>query len=152
MDCNGLNRIEVTLGVFNIPHDQPVTFYLATDPSAQEILFSESFDGSLVRDYQKKSFSFPPIPDSAGRTFFFFIASPTSTPTNALTARGYIDTPLDRYPAGSAFAGQLGDLQQLEADFAFGAYCLKRPPMREVLLSLFGTIIFGNGKVLTDGD
>ncbi len=123
MDCNGLNRIEVTLGVFNNRHNQPVTFYLATDTSAQEILFSETFDGNSVRDYQKKRFSFSPIADSAGRTYFFFITSPTSTLENAITARGYADIPLDRYPAGSAFAGQLELLQQLEADFAFEASC-----------------------------
>ena len=124
MDCDGLNQIEVTLGTFNHQaHDQPVTFYLAGDLSAQEILFSQTFQGASVRDYRRQAFSFPPISDSAGRTFFFFIASPTSTPGNALTARGYADTPVDRYPGGSAYAGQPGHLQQLEADFAFGAYC-----------------------------
>ncbi len=133
MDCDGLNRLEITLGVFDEQHNQPaelprpVIFHLATDTSAQEILFSETFDGSLVKDYQRKSFSFPPIPDSAGRSFFFFIASPTSTPENAITARGYTDVPVDRYPAGSAWAGQLGSLQQFEADFAFAAYCDLNP-------------------------
>jgi hypothetical protein len=123
MDCDGLNRVEVTLGTFNEQHNQPVVFHLATDLSADVILFSEAFDASSVKDYQKKSFSFKPIPDSAGRTYFFFIASPASTPQNAITARGYTNTPVDRYPAGSAWGGQLGLLQQLDADFAFGAYC-----------------------------
>jgi len=123
MDCDGLNRIDLTLGVFNAQHDQPVTFYLATDLSAQEILYSETFAGRSVSDYQKKSFRFSPIANSAGKTFFFFISSPTSTPENAITIRGYTDTPLDRYPAGNAFAGRLDSLQRFEADIAFGAYC-----------------------------
>jgi hypothetical protein len=67
--------------------------------------------------------SFEPVPDSAGQPFFFFLASPDSTPQNSLTARGYTDTPVDRYPGGSAWAGQLGSLQPLQADFAFTAYC-----------------------------
>jgi hypothetical protein len=123
MDCNGLHHIQISLGLLNQPHDQPATFYLATDPSGQEILFSETFDGRMVTDYQKKDFFFPPVPDSMGRTFFFFLASPTSTPENSLTARGYTDTPLDRYPEGGAWAGQLGGLQPLQADFAFKAQC-----------------------------
>ncbi len=123
MDCDGLNRIDVTLGVLNTPHDEPVTFYLASDISGQEILFSETFAGNSVTDYQARRFSFEPIPDSAGRTFFFFITSPTSTPQNGITARGYTDTPVDGYPPGSAWAGQLGELQQFQADFAFRSYC-----------------------------
>jgi hypothetical protein len=123
MDCDGLNQIVITLGTFNNNHHQPITFYLATDTSAQEILFSETFEGSSVRDYQERSFVFPPIDASAGQTFFFFISSSASTPDQAITARGYSDTPIDYYPAGHAFAGQLGQLQQIQADFAFSAYC-----------------------------
>jgi hypothetical protein len=123
MDCDGLNRIEITLGLLGEPHDQPVTFYLVTDPSAQEILFSETFAGRQVKDYQKRTFHFPPIPGSTGRTFFFFLASPTSTPQNALTARGYTDTPVDYYPSGQAMAGHPNSLQRLQADFAFTAFC-----------------------------
>lgn len=123
MDCDGLNRIEVTLGLLTDRHDRPVTFYLAADSSAQEVIYSETFDAATVSDYQRKVFTFPPIADSAGRSFFFFINSPTSTPDNAITARGYTDTPVDRYPAGNAFAGQPGALQTFQADFAFAAYC-----------------------------
>jgi hypothetical protein len=123
MDCDGLNRIDVTLGTFNHNHDQPITFYLATDTSAQKILFSETFEGNSVRDYQKRSFSFQPVVDSAGRTFFFFIESPTSTPDNAITARGYSSTPIDYYPGGQALTGPPGQLEQLQADFTFKAYC-----------------------------
>lgn len=123
MECDGLNRIEVTLGLLSDRHDRPVTFYLATDSSGQELIYSETFNAAAVSDYQRKIFTFPPIADSAGRTFFFFLSSPTSKPENALTVRGYADTPVDRYPEGSAFAGQLGALHRFEADFAFVAYC-----------------------------
>jgi hypothetical protein len=129
MDCDGLYRIDLTLGVFDGRPDQQVTFYLASDTSGQEIIYAETFDGSLVRDYQTRSFYIPPLTDSADRTFFFFVNSPKSEPQNAITVRGYTDTPVDRYPPGSAFApgsafvGQLGTLQQLEADMAFAAYC-----------------------------
>ncbi len=123
MDCDGLNHIEVTLGTFDYPHNQPITFHLAADTSGQDILFAETFDGATVEDQQQRRFFFEPIADSAGRSFFFFIASPTSTPDNAITARGYSDTPIDYYPDGQAFAGQLGALQPIQADFAFSAYC-----------------------------
>jgi len=123
MNCNNLNQIEVTLGIFNHQHDQPVTFNLATDSSGRQIIYSETFDGSSVTDHQKKIFSFEPVPDSAGRTFLFFLSSPTSTPENAITARGYSDTPVDHYPAGQALAGDLNGLQKIDADFAFTASC-----------------------------
>lgn len=131
MDCNGFNQVDMTLGTFNDRHNQPVTFYLATDTSAQEILYTESFNSSSVSDYQKRRFSFPPITDSAGQTYFFFISSPTSTPDNAITGRGYTDTPLgrgydkgiDQYPGGNAFAGPLSNLQPIRADIAFKARC-----------------------------
>jgi len=63
------------------------------------------------------------MPDSTGRSYFFYLTSPASTPDNALTARGYSDIPVDYYPAGSAWAGQLRSLRRIEADFAFTAYC-----------------------------
>ncbi len=127
MDCDGLHQIEVTLGLLNDRHDQPVTFYLATDLSGRKILFSETFEGPSVKDYQTRKFTFAPLAGSAGRTYFFFFASPTSTPDNAITARGYLNTPVDYYPAGSAYAGQLGTLQPLQADFAFSASCSLNP-------------------------
>ena len=138
--CDGLYRIDLTLGVFDGRPEQPVTFYLASDTSGQEIIYAETFDGSLVRDYQRRSFTFPAVADSADRTFFFFVNSPNSGPQNAITVRGYTDTPVDRYPAGNAFAGQLGTLQQFEADMAFAAYCDLSPwqKMWRVLAGFIG--------------
>jgi hypothetical protein len=123
VDCAGLSQVEITLGTFYDPPSAPITFSLATDTSAQTILFTEIFAGQSVKDYQKRKFSFPSIDTSAGQSYFFFIASPASTPQQALTARGYTDTPVDRYPQGKAWAGQLGALQPLQADFAFAARC-----------------------------
>jgi hypothetical protein len=123
MDCNKLNRIEVTLGTFNNKHDQPVAMYLATDLTAQNIIYTENFEGASIEDHDKKVFIFDPIPNSAGQTFFLFLNLPTSTPETGITVRGFSDTPIDHYPAGSAFAGQIGTLQQVQADFAFAAYC-----------------------------
>lgn len=123
MDCNGLNYVALTLGVRGDASDQPVTFYLATGPSTQEILYSESFDSGQVLDFERKEFVFPPINDSAGQSYWFYLASPTSAPDNAITVRGYSDTPVDHFSGGNAFAGQLGNLQPQQADFAFVAKC-----------------------------
>lgn len=123
VDCDSLNRIDLTLGVLNDQHDQPVTFYLATDLTTEQILYSETFAGTAITDYQQKSFRLPPIADSAGRTFFLFLSSPTSTPQNGITVRGYSDTPVDRYPAGQAVAGRPDSLQPIQADIAFKAFC-----------------------------
>jgi hypothetical protein len=123
MDCAGLNQIEVALGTFNDHPDQPVIFFLSTDISGEEILYSETFDGHTVTDYQRRSFRFPPISDSTGRTFFFYLTSPTATESTTITGRGYSDVPVDHYPAGQALGGRLGQLHPLQADVAFTAYC-----------------------------
>ncbi|MCB9078778.1 MAG: glycosyltransferase family 39 protein [Anaerolineaceae bacterium] len=123
MDCNGLNSVEVTLGVLGPAPDQPVTFTLTPDPASPDVLYSETFDSRSVRDFERKAFVFPPIPDSAGQNYFFYLSSPTAAPDNAITARGYSDTPVDYFPGGRAYAGRLAGLQPQQADFAFTAKC-----------------------------
>ncbi|MEM7345581.1 MAG: glycosyltransferase family 39 protein [Chloroflexota bacterium] len=127
MDCDGFNRLDITLGVFNQPSDQPVTFGLTRGVGSTEILVSETFEGTDINDYQIKTVYLEPLPNSSGETFFFYITSPTSTADNTLTARGYSDTPIDYYPKGTAFAGVFSNLQPIQADFAFTAYCQLSP-------------------------
>ena len=123
MDCNGLNYVEVTLGVLGDAPDQPVTFNLTADPASPDNLYSETFDSRSVRDFERKAFVFPPIAGSAGQSYFFYLSSPTAVSDNAITARGYSDTPVDYFPGGRAYAGQLAGLQPQQADFAFTAKC-----------------------------
>ncbi|MCB0192745.1 MAG: glycosyltransferase family 39 protein, partial [Anaerolineae bacterium] len=123
MDCNGLNYVELTLGVLGDAPDQPVTFTLTTDPTSPDALYSETFDGGSVRDFERKAFAFPPINDSAGQSYFFYLNAPAAAPDSAITARGYSDTPVDYYPDGRGYAGRLDGLQPQQADFAFVAKC-----------------------------
>jgi len=123
MDCDNFHQIDLTLGIFNDKPRQPVTFYLTSDLNRSQILYQETFDGNSVTDYQRHRFTFPPIAHSNGQKYFFFLASPTSTPENGLTARGYSDTPIDYYPNGRGWVGSLGQLQPMQADFAFTATC-----------------------------
>ncbi|MCB0210232.1 MAG: glycosyltransferase family 39 protein [Anaerolineae bacterium] len=123
MDCNNFDHLAIELGVFDQPHSQPIQLTLATDPASSETLFSTEFDGNAIYDQQWLDFSFEPIPNSQGHSYFFFISSPSSTPEDSLTARGYTDTPIDQYKSGQAYAGELNNLQRIEADFAFVATC-----------------------------
>jgi len=123
MNCDNFHQIDLIMGIFNDRSRQPVTFYLATDFTGQQILYQETFDGNNVTDYQRHRFTFPPIAHSNGQIYFFFLSSPTSTPENGLTARGYSDTPIDYYPNGRGWVGSLGHLQPMQADFAFTATC-----------------------------
>ncbi|MDM8518688.1 glycosyltransferase family 39 protein [Anaerolineales bacterium HSG6] len=123
MDCDNLSQIEATLGTFNDYPDQPIIFTLTDSPTNPDPIHAETFLGQSVTDYQRRVFQFPPIPDSAGREFFFYLTSPTATAATTITARGYGDTPIDQYPDGQALAGPLGQLQPIQADVAFVATC-----------------------------
>ncbi|MBN1218429.1 MAG: glycosyltransferase family 39 protein [Anaerolineae bacterium] len=123
MDCDGFDSLWIKMGTFDNNHDQPVTLFLTKDLDAQQTLLAGQFDGSKVQDNTWLHFEFEPLPDSNRQTYFFFITSPTSTVDNSLTTRGYSDVPIDYYKSGQAYAGALGSLQKIEADFAFVATC-----------------------------
>ncbi|MDM8528388.1 glycosyltransferase family 39 protein [Anaerolineales bacterium HSG24] len=123
MDCDNLHQIEVTLGTFNDRPDQPIIFTLTDNLNSPEPLYTETFVGQSVTDYQRRTFQFPPISDSTGGEFFFYFISPTATAFTTITARGYGDIPIDQYSDGQAFAGPLGQLQPIQADVAFTATC-----------------------------
>ncbi len=123
MDCQDFNYLALKMGTYDDLHDQPIILSLATGTDAQQILFSEQFEGESITDHHWQEFFFEPLPDSQDRSYFFFIASPASVPRNSLTARGYTNKPIDFYQDGHAYAGEIDRLQQIEADFAFIAMC-----------------------------
>ena len=107
---NGLHRIDVVLRTFNRHNTHDVTFYLKQSPETPDIIYQETFNASEVGNNQWHIFEFPPIPDSAGKTFFFYFASPDSVKGNAITVGGGEG---DFYNDGTAYAGPLptyGDL------------------------------------------
>lgn len=122
MDCDRLHEIELTFGTFNPLPRPPVTFHLQSKTD-QTLFHEETIDASTIQDYQRHRFTFPEIDGSAGQRFAFYLTAPEATTNNALTVRGYSDTPLDYYPDGVALVGGEGQQHPFQADIAFTARC-----------------------------
>ena len=88
------------MSTYNRRNTHDVTFHLKEDLNAQTDILTITFNASDVRDGAWRSFAFPPISDSAGRSFYFYLESPESEPGNAVSVMGRND---DRYPWGQGF-------------------------------------------------
>jgi hypothetical protein len=121
-DCNGLNRIRLTLGVYNQAHNQPVTFKLYSQTTGQEI-FASQIPAEDLTDRSVKEFAFTPQPDSSRQSYLAYLSSPASHPGNSITLRGFSSLPVDWYPGGTAVVAQGEQIQPFPGDLAFAAFC-----------------------------
>jgi hypothetical protein len=112
---DGLQRIDVVLRTYGRRNTHEVTFYLKQSLDSPEVIYQETFDASEIRNNSWRTFEFPPIPDSAGRTFFFYFASPDSVKGDAITVGGALG---DLYNGGNAYLGPV----PADADMAFRTY------------------------------
>jgi hypothetical protein len=110
-----LYRIDVMMSTYGRHNTHDVVFHLKEDLTFQADLVSMTFSASQVRDKTWQSFTFPPISDSAGRSFYFFLESPTSEPGNAVTVMGKEGDP---YLSGQGFINH----HPASADMAFRIY------------------------------
>jgi hypothetical protein len=83
----GLYRIEVTLDRGTSRNEHPVTFHLARDPSGNEELWTANLNTSDVQDGAPYGFEFPPLRDSKGQSYYFYLQSTNSTPEEAVAVR-----------------------------------------------------------------
>lgn len=111
---NGLHRIEVVLRTYNRRNTHNVTFYLKEWPDSG-VIYQETFNAAEVKNNRWRTFEFPPIPDSAGKTYFFYFASPDSVKGDAITVGGGEG---DYYTGGQVYAGPV----PANADLAFRTY------------------------------
>jgi hypothetical protein len=113
---DNLQRIDVVLRNYNRKNTHDVTFYLKQSPDAPEVLYQETFNASeITGSSQWRTFEFPPIPTSAGKSYFFYFASPDSVAGDALTVGGGLG---DFYDGGSAYLGP----GPARGDLAFRTY------------------------------
>ncbi len=111
----GLNRIAVMMHTFDRVNTHDVTFHLKQGREAQEDIFTANFNARDVKDKQWQSFSFPPLDDSGGNTYYLYFESPGSTPGNAIAVMGQEGDP---YPDG---VGYVND-EPVPGDMAFKTY------------------------------
>jgi hypothetical protein len=83
----GLYRIDVLLTTFGRRRVSDLVFHLQADGPEGEELFSTAVDGATIVDNAFQSFIFPPLDDSAGRSYFFYLESPGADPDEAAGVR-----------------------------------------------------------------
>jgi hypothetical protein len=106
----GLYRIEVTLDPAAVASDQPITWQLTARPSVPYVLAAGEFNTGDVQEGEPYSLEFLPIRDSEGQTFFFSLASPDSTPGDAVTVHYDPNSSIEgasAYANGQAIQGNL---------------------------------------------
>lgn len=110
----GLSKIAVLLATYARPNHGQAWFHLTSDPNDSTRLVSIPFDASLVKDNSFQSFEFPPIGESAGKNYFFYLEAPAAGPGNAITAWSQSANP---YSDGMAYF----QARPVENDLAFVA-------------------------------
>jgi len=122
----GLCRVALLLARKGRTNRSPVVFYMKEGAKATADLATVTINASQLEDvttmvrrpYVYQSFSFSPIPDSAGKTFYFWVESPQSPTDDPLFVR-YQDG--DVYPEGTMSI----DGSAIGGDLAFRAYYTK---------------------------
>jgi hypothetical protein len=96
----GLYRLDVLLTTSGRRDVADLVFHLRADGPEGAELFTTSVDGAAIVDNAFQPFTFPPLDDSAGRTYFFYLEAPGAGPQNAV---GVWISSGDRNPEGRAF-------------------------------------------------
>ncbi|MBE7473856.1 MAG: hypothetical protein DPW09_08805 [Anaerolineae bacterium] len=117
---NYLNRVDLLFQTYQRQNTHDVTLrLLETQPDSQNPLaglelFKTTFNAATVSDQSWRTFTFPPINNSEGKTYLITLASPESVEGNAITVGGI---ERDIFQSGQAFLGPV----PLRADITFRA-------------------------------
>lgn len=95
----GLSRVEILLATYARRNTGTLVFHLRDAEDAAEDLVTLTIGVAKVEDNAYHTFEFPPISDSADRTFYFYLEAPKAKPGNAITVWGATE---DAYPDGEA--------------------------------------------------
>jgi hypothetical protein len=117
---DGLNRIDLYTATYARENTRPVMFSIRSIAGEEQVVEGEELVRmELAADQISNSgptvITFPPLPDTAGKTLYFSIESPGSVPGDAITV--YMEEG-DVYPGGQMYIDGEGD----QGDIAFIAY------------------------------
>ena len=115
---DNLYRIDLSTATYSRVNSAPVIFSLKNDPQDIATILSIELTGSEIQNDRPTSIIFPPIPDSAGKSFYFSIESPDATPGNAITVYA---NEKNQYADGSAYQNN----HMVSGDLVFTAYSRK---------------------------
>jgi len=112
---DGLNRVDVLLATYARRNTHPVTFHLRSNPSSQSDIATLTIEAETVKDNTYRAFRFPPLTNSKGSPYYFFLESPSSTPGDAITIW---HSPNDTYADGQVYIKG----EPRDGDLAFKTY------------------------------
>jgi hypothetical protein len=110
-----LYRIDLGTATYGRTNSASVVFHLKSSPEAGTDIVSITLPGPEIQNECPTSIEFPPLTDSQGKSFFFYIESPEGTPGDAITVYANAQ---DQYADGSAYRNG----QAVSGDLAFTAY------------------------------
>ena len=117
---NNLNRVDIVFQTYQRQNSHEVTLRLleaqldSQNPLAGVELFKTTFHAATVSDQSWRTFTFPPIANSAGKTYLITLQSPDSVEGDAITVGGIEQ---NIYQPGLAFLGPV----PVRADITFRA-------------------------------
>jgi len=112
---DNLYRIDLGTATYARVNSAPVIFRLQSSAETSTDIVSITLPGPDIQNERPTSFVFPPLPDSRGKTFYFYIESPEAVPGDAITVYANAH---DQYPDGMAYRNG----QVVAGDLAFTAY------------------------------
>jgi len=112
---DNLHRIDLATATYARTNSAAVIFHLLDDPEATRDIISITLPEPEIQNERPTSIRFPPLPDSGGRSYYFYIESPEGSPGDAITVYANAQ---DRYSAGTAYRNH----QAVSGDLTFTAY------------------------------
>lgn len=116
-EYQGLSLVQVRFATLARANTGPVIFHLRASPEATNDLFTTTIEATDLEDNAYYTFEFPPIRDSAGRSFYFCLEAPEAEHGNAITVWGATE---DFYPAGEAVLRGLEERSVRDLAFRLG--------------------------------
>lgn len=105
-----LCRVDVLFATFGRINSPDVIFHLRASPDAEDVLATCTVSTSLLHDSRFFPFAFEPIPDSAGKQYFFSVESPGAVRGDAVGVWSHLN-PVDAggtmYQGGQPIPGRL---------------------------------------------
>jgi hypothetical protein len=112
---DSLYRIDLSTATYARVNSASVIFHLRTSRDANTDIVSIALPGPEIQNERPTSIEFPPLIDSQGKSYFFYIESPEGTPGDAITVYANAQ---DQYTGGRAYRNG----QAVSGDLAFTAY------------------------------
>ncbi len=89
--ASGLDGVDVLIGTFGRINTCELVLHLCDSPRATTDLAVSRVNAMLLQDNEFHAFAFPPVVDSAGHEFYFWLESPDALLSDSVTLFHYVE-------------------------------------------------------------